>query len=245
MFNKPSSLSQPAVAVMGKVPGAAPVKTRLHGVLGPEVATDLYRAFLLDRLDAVAACPGVAPVFAFTPPDAAATAAALAPPGVRLLPQRGADLTARLINVFTTLLGEGRPAVIATDADSPTLPMARVHEAAAALAARESDVVIGPSADGGYYLVGITRVIPELFEAMPWSTPSVCGQTLARARALGLRAMVLPAWFDVDTPADLAHLAVDIAALSVAPRTLRFVAQLSAAHRLPGARPAGPRQRSA
>src|ERR1041384_4232221 len=138
----------PAVAVMGKVPSAAPVKTRLHGVLGAETATDLYRAFLLDRLEAVAARPGVTPFFLFTPPEAAATAASLAPPGVHLLPQRGADLSARLISVFTTLLGEGRSAVIATDTDSPTLPMARLSEAAAALAAPQADVVSAPRAGG-------------------------------------------------------------------------------------------------
>ena len=114
---------KPAVAVMAKVPGATPVKSRLHPSLTAEQATELYRCFLLDRLDALAGLAEIAPVVAFTPPSARARMAELAPRGFRLIPQRGADLGARLSNLLTRLLGDGHPGAIAIDSDSPTLPM--------------------------------------------------------------------------------------------------------------------------
>jgi rSAM/selenodomain-associated transferase 1 len=218
----------PAVAVMARVPGAGPVKSRLHGPLTPEQATALYRCFLLDRLDALAALPGIAPVVAFTPPGARAQMAALATVGIRLVAQEGEGLTERLTRLFARLLDEGHAAAVAMDSDSPTLPMAWVGEAARALAAAEADVVVGPSEDGGYYLIGLRAPHPELFEAMPWSTPAVLATTLERARGLGLAVSLLPAWFDVDTAADLDRLRAELATAGGGPaRTAAFVRDLA------------------
>jgi rSAM/selenodomain-associated transferase 1 len=210
------------------VPGAGPVKSRLHGALTPAQATALYRCFLLDRLDALAALPGVAPVVAFTPPEAGAQMAALAPAGFRLVAQEGAGLTERLTRLFAELLGEGHAAALAMDSDSPTLPMAWVGEGARALAAAEADVVVGPSDDGGYYLIGMRAPRPELFEAMPWSTSAVLATTLERARALGLAVRLLPGWFDVDTADDLRRLRAELATAGGGPaRTAAFVRELA------------------
>jgi len=218
----------PAVAVMAKVPGAAPVKSRLHAALGPERATELYRCFLLDRLDGLAALPSVIRrVVAFSPPEAADQMAALAPPGVDRLAQRGDDLAARLTGVFDDLFEEGHIAVVAMDSDSPTLPMAYVAQAADVLAHGRADVVIGPSDDGGYYLVGLDRRCPKLFDGIPWSTSEARAATLARARDLGLSALLLPRWFDVDTPEDLRRLCADPAGRDRAPRTAAFLATLA------------------
>ena len=217
----------PAVAVMAKVPGAAPVKSRLHGALTPEIATELYRCFLLDRLDALADVPDIAPVVAFTPPEAERAMAALAPPGFRLLAQRGDDLGARLTGVVDALLDDGHAAVVATDADSPTLPMAYIERAALTLAAGETDVVIGPSDDGGYYLVGVRRRCAGLFDGIPWSTAQTRTATLARAQALGLSVSLLPPWFDVDTAEDLARLRAELAGRTTPTRTARFVSTLA------------------
>ena len=217
----------PAVAVMARVPGAGPVKSRLHGALSPEQATALYRCFLLDRLDALAGVAGVVPVVAFTPPEARARMAVLAPAGFRLLPQDGDDLTTRLTRLLAGLLGEGHAAALAMDSDSPTLPMDYVAEAARVLAAAEADVVVGPSDDGGYYLVGVRASHPELFEGMPWSTSAVLAETLARARGLGLAVRLLPAWFDVDTAADLRRLRAELRAGGGPARTAAFVRELA------------------
>ena len=143
---------KPAVAVMAKVPGATPVKSRLHPSLTAEQATALYQCFLLDRLDALADLAEIAPAVAFTPPSARARMAALAPREFCLIPQGGGDLGARLSNLLTGLLRDGYPGAIAIDSDSPTLPMDYVVEGARALENDAADLVLGPCDDGGYYL---------------------------------------------------------------------------------------------
>jgi rSAM/selenodomain-associated transferase 1 len=217
----------PAVAVMAKVPGAAPVKSRLHGPLTAEQATLLYRCFLLDRLDGLCAVPGIDRVVAFTPAAERDTMGALAPPGFRLVPQTGSDLGERLANVLGGLLAEGHPGALAVDSDSPTLPMAYVSEAVRLVAEDAADLVLGPSDDGGYYLVGLRAPQPALFQDVPWSTAAVLRVTLAKARALGLRTHLLPPWFDVDTEADLRRLRREMPADGgVAARTRAFLTAL-------------------
>ena len=98
------------------------------------------------------------------------------------------------------------------DSDTPTLPTERLERAVAAMSGGGHDLVLGPSEDGGYYLIGLRRLQPKLFEGMPWSTSTVLEETLRRARSLGLSATKLSAWYDVDTAADLARLQADLAA---------------------------------
>ena len=218
-----------AVAVMAKVPGATAVKSRLHPALGAATATRLYECFLRDRLDALATVARVDPMIAFTPVDGAAAMAALAPAGFTLVAQRGDDLSERLLNLFTELLAGGRAGAIAMDSDSPTLPMAFVEEAARILERGEADVVLGPSDDGGYYLIGTRACHRVLFDAMPWSTNRVLGLTLERARLADLRVHLLPAWFDVDTPEDLARLRQALAREAGGPaRTRALLVRLEA-----------------
>jgi uncharacterized protein len=217
---------RPAVAVMAKAPGLGPVKSRLHAALTPERATELYRCFLLDRLDALAGLPGVEPVVAFTPAEGREVLAALVPPGFRLIAQRGRDLGERLSNVLTGLLDEGHRGAIAVDSDSPTLPMSCVREAADRLEAG-ADLVLGPCEDGGYYLIGLRAPQRELFEGIPWSTERVLGLTLERARDHKLHTHLLPAWFDIDTEPDLRRLHAEMMARGGGPRrTFAFVRDL-------------------
>ncbi len=217
----------PAVAVMAKAPGFVPVKSRLHPTLDAARATDLYRCFLLDRLDAVAALPGVSPVVAFTPPEAEPVMRRLAPRGFGLRPQRGQDLGERLSNLLGDLLADGHAGAIAVDSDSPTLPGWYVADAARRLAAGTADVVLGPCDDGGYYLIGVRSSWPALFQGIPWSTPAVLSLTLDRARALALHVDLLPPWFDVDTETDLRRLHAEMTAVGTGPpRTFAFVSEL-------------------
>jgi glycosyltransferase A (GT-A) superfamily protein (DUF2064 family) len=116
------------------------------------------------------------------------------------------------VAVCDQLLRDGCDAAILIDSDTPTLPTERLERAVAVMKEGGCDLVLGPSEDGGYYLIGLRRLHPELFEGMPWSTPTVLEETLRRARALGLSAFTLPAWYDVDTAADLARLQADLAA---------------------------------
>jgi rSAM/selenodomain-associated transferase 1 len=215
---------------MLRVPGAEPVKTRLHASLGVGAATLLYRCFVLDTLEAAAGVPGLEVVAAYSPASAAREMAGLAP-GVRAIPQRGDDLGARMANLVTDLLGAGHGAALVTGSDLPTLPAARFAEAARALAGGGADVVLGPSEDGGYYVVGLTRPAPALFADMRWSALDVFAVTCGRAQALGLRVHRLPPWYDVDTTADLVRLRDDLATAAGAPapgtaawRTRRWLA---------------------
>jgi rSAM/selenodomain-associated transferase 1 len=217
----------PVVAVMAKVPGVTVVKSRLHASLGEARATELYRCFLLDRLDAVATLRDISGAVAFTPPEAEALMRTLAPPALRLVPQRGAGLGERLSNILTELLELGHAGAIAVDSDSPTLPMVYVAEAATVLSGATCDVVLGPCEDGGYYLVGLRCPQPALFEGIPWSTDAVFAMTVDKARARGLSVHVLPQWFDVDTEADLRRLHAELIASIHGPqRTSAFVRQL-------------------
>ena len=148
---------------------------------------------------------GVTPAIAFTPEDERALFARLAP-GFTLVPQRGDDLGARLHSTLDELLRRGHAAALAIDSDTPTLPSELLEEAVRILESADVDVVLGPTEDGGYYLVGVRAARRELFDAIPWSTAAVLTTTLAHARTAGLRTVCLPSWFDVDTPADLERL---------------------------------------
>ncbi len=209
---------------MAKDPRAGHVKTRLCPPLDADTAARLYRCFLLDVLDLVAAVPGVDPVVAYAPPEARAAFAHLVDGRFRLVPQEGSDLGARLENTFRVLFQQGYDRVAAVSTDSPDLPPEYLREAFRRL--EESPVVMGPCPDGGYYLIGMSRLVPDLFREMPWSTERVVSLTEERARRLGLYIARLPEWHDVDTAADLGRLCRELtrAAQPVgrAPRTAAF-----------------------
>jgi uncharacterized protein len=175
--------------------------------------------------------PGVDLVAAYSPARAAPCLTALVPRGTLCLAQRGEDLGARMANLVTDLLAAGRPGVLVTGSDLPTLPSAHLVEAAHALGGGAADIVLGPAEDGGYYLIGLTRPAPRLFAEVAWGAAEVLEATRARAHALGLHVHLLPPWYDVDTPADLARLRHDLMGAgpsiergAVARRTRRWLA---------------------
>ena len=203
--------SRVALCIMAKAPEAGRVKTRLCPPLSAEQAAQLSRCFLLDKVAQVRQVARAEPVVAFAPAGAAALFEALAP-GFTLLPQGDGDLTARVGSVLARLFADGCEAAILIDSDSPTLPVELLDRAVTLAASGEHDLVVGPSEDGGYYLIGLRSPHPELFDGMPWSTPAVLEETLRRAGVLGLRTVGLPAWYDVDTWADLARLTAELVA---------------------------------
>jgi glycosyltransferase A (GT-A) superfamily protein (DUF2064 family) len=120
------------------------------------------------------------------------------------------------------VLGLGLQATLVIGTDSPTLPRECLDEAVSLVMAREVDVVLGPTEDGGYYLIGLRTPAPALFEGIPWSTPAVLSRILERAQRLGLRVACLPTWFDVDTGSDLERLRAALEAVpTVWPRYTR------------------------
>jgi rSAM/selenodomain-associated transferase 1 len=218
-------IPQLALAVMAKRPHAGEVKTRLCPPLTPDEAAELARCFLLDTLDRIRRVPDIERFLAFAPPDAERFFRSQAGGAFSLLPQQGSDLGERLADVSEALLAAGYPAVTIVGTDSPTLPDGVLHEAHAVLGRDGADLVLGPTEDGGYYLIGLRRPSRVLFEGIAWSTEAVLRQTLAKAEAAGLRTHILPAWYDVDVASDFQRLMHDLAEYPAsAPRTGAFLA---------------------
>ncbi len=209
---------------MAKAPLAGQVKTRLCPPLSPDEAAGLYRCFLLDKIQQVRALERARPVVAYAPADSRDIFGRLAP-DFSLLPQQGPDLGARLAGSLEHLLTSGHAGALAIDSDTPTLPVALLQQAVDLLADPGVDVVVGPTEDGGYYLIGLRAPQPELFVEMPWSTRDVLPETTNRARSRGLRLAQLPPWYDVDTPDDLDRLRAELARMDEprAPHTRRFL----------------------
>ena len=169
----------------------------------------------LRLLRAAAAESGATPFVSFSGDPSrggrkGARALARAAAGMERIAQRGADLGARLLGTFRSLRARGFRRVVVIGSDSPTLPPAMLNQAFAALQ-QGGEVVLGPAEDGGYYLVGSTRVLPVMFEGIPWGTDRVLGATLQRLDRSGVRAVILPRWYDVDRPEDLERARRDLA----------------------------------
>ena len=193
------------LAIMAKAPRVGTVKTRLCPPLRAPEAAELARCFLLDAVERVRVVAGVGPILAYTPTEARSEFAAVAP-GFALIAQRGEDLGQRQGRLVEDVLALGHEAALVMGTDTPTLPRECLDEAVGLVMAPDVDLVLGPTEDGGYYLLGLRAPRRGLFEEMPWSSPSVLSRTLDRARRLGLRVACLPTWFDVDTGADLDRL---------------------------------------
>src|SRR5688572_4893851 len=190
------------VVVMAKYPQAGAVKTRLAASLGEQVAADVARAFVLD-LHARLAAADIRAAWAYWPRESPFDALL---PGSEVFPQEGADLGERMAAAVSRAFAGGAPAAILLGADAPHVDLTAVAAAGKALESGV-EVVIGPSEDGGYYLLGLRRPRPELFGAIAWGGPGVYAATLARCVALDLEPLLLPVTFDVDEPADLRRLA--------------------------------------
>jgi len=213
-----------ALLVFAKVPRPGHVKTRLTPVLTPEEAARLYTAFLRDALRQYERLDATVRLYVAPPlPDGGLTGV---PAGVTVHEQEGEGLGARMANALRDALADGfdRAAVIGTD--HPTLPPAFVRQGLEALAPTPA-ISIGPSEDGGFYLLGMTAVYPQLFEGMTYSHDQVFTDTLARIGTTDARLTVLPRWYDVDTPQALRRMIDDLADGSAdAPNTRRIVDQL-------------------
>ena len=229
-----------AIAVMAKAPLIGAVKTRLAPPLSETEATALSGCFIRDAADNIIAASQSIPIhghIAYSPPEAEAIFRTMLPPAIRLLPSRRIGLGQSLADASEDLLSAGYGSVCLINSDSPTLPTTTLVEAAQTLLAPGDRVVLGPAEDGGYYCIGLKRPHARLFEDIAWSTERVFGQTLERAREIGLDTAVLPTWYDVDDLASLRRLADDLLGNSLdrnrrnqfaAPHTTGFLRDLLA-----------------
>lgn len=223
--------AEAAVVVMARSPvgGLAP-KTRLADVVGREAdRRRLYAAFLQDTIEGCRAVRGAALRVAYTPDGGRAGLDALGVRGDELLSQRGADLGARERAAFADLFAAGFRKVVMVGSDLPTLPAGHIRQALEQVA--PDTAVLGPSDDGGYYLIALAAPepgarVPDLFTGIRWSTASAFDDTRAAADRAGLRVALVPRWRDIDDAAGLAKLRTEMAAETTrarAPETARVL----------------------
>jgi uncharacterized protein len=189
------------IAVMAKASIPGRTKTRLVPPLTFEEAAAFNTAFLQDaaaNIITASAHAEIAGCMAFGPPGSVAFFQEIMPANIGLLESWLPNFGDCLFSAITHLLALGHQSAVVLNADSPTLPTSLLIETAQMLARPGERAVLGPSTDGGYYLLGIKSGHRRLFEDIDWSTERVADQTLARARELDLPVHVLPAWYDID-----------------------------------------------
>ena len=211
------------LVIMAKAPKPGAVKTRLAPSLPVPAITALYSSLLQDTVALAQSLRGV-DVALMCPGSDVDELACLLGNGARIVAQKGEGLAAGLTSVFRDLAASARHHVIAFNSDSPHLPAAVLERAFQILAAH--DVVIGPTHDGGYYLVGANAAYPTLFENDGMGTTSALERLTRRARALELSTGVTELFYDIDVADDLIRLARELRlAPERAPRTAAWLAE--------------------
>jgi rSAM/selenodomain-associated transferase 1 len=198
------------VIVMIKAPRAGMVKTRLTPPLRADDAASLAACFAQDVVNNAKRVASQM-MIAYAPSDGRAFLEAfIRDDDLIWLEQEGADLGERLERAAAQGFDLGFSPLVMIGADSPTLPHDFIATAIQALAAAECDIALGPTEDGGYYLIGLRHPARGLFQNIAWSTPQAYAQTARNARHLGLRLLELPPWYDVDTFDDLQRLRAEL-----------------------------------
>ena len=214
------------VIVFAKNPVPNQVKTRLVPTLSPEQAATLYTAFLTDGCETLAKLLDVDIIVAYTPTAARSDLQALIGNDAIYIPQIGVDLGERLASATQWAAEHKYTKILLVGSDSPTLPISYISKALTLLDSR--DIAIGPSTDGGYYLIGFSAetldtTVPHIFKDIAWSTADVFQQTVAHIRSLKSTFGLLPPWYDIDTAEDLAFLQAHISAMRLADETVSAV----------------------
>jgi rSAM/selenodomain-associated transferase 1 len=209
-FQKSSIMQTLGLFVKHPLPGR--VKTRLATTVGEEPACQLYAAFLTDLTERFRKLP-VRRFLGYAPADAdtAAYFHQIGKDDYHLWPQPETDLGERMFAFFADHLRHPGDCAVLIGSDSPTLPESYVTTAFQLL--EHAEVVLGPAADGGYYLVGMTHPANDIFQDIAWSEPTVLQRTTERISAMSLKLAILPVWYDVDALADLQLLRGHLAAM--------------------------------
>ncbi len=223
-----SSGSDRVLVIMAKAPRPGAVKTRLASSLSPEAVTAFYCCLLDDTLALARSLSDVEVAIMCPEPDVNELAQ-LAGNEASVVAQKGDGLAAGLTSVFAHFAATGRQRVVAFNSDSPHLPVSVLGSAFEALTGH--DVVVGPTHDGGYYLVGAKAAHPALFDGDGMGTKSALDALLARARSLQLSVGFTDPFYDIDVESDLTRLAAELRlAPARAPRTAVWLKQWGQAH---------------
>jgi hypothetical protein len=188
--------------VFAREPLPGKVKTRLAASLGNEISAEIYEGMLREVLQAACQLNDVDTVVYWSARKESLPLLA-EQYKCRSRLQTGVDLGQRMQAAFEEMFLDDYSSCCIIGSDAPDLPVAYIREAYRFLDAQDTDVVLGPSRDGGYYLLGMKQVMPRLFANITWSSPVVLEQSLAAAMKAGLSTTLLPEWQDIDTLDDL------------------------------------------
>jgi uncharacterized protein len=190
-----------AIGIVCKAPKSGATKSRLAVSIGADAAAQLASCFLRDVAAAIEAVPeqvGRRGYGVYAPAGAEDVLRRLFPPSFGLVLQADADLGNVLFGATQHLLAASHDCVVLINGDSPTLPTRLLIQAIERLRMPGDRVVLGPAADGGYYLIGLKHPHRAVFTDISWGTASVAGTTLLRAHGAALECALLPEWYDVD-----------------------------------------------
>ncbi len=189
-----------ALIVFARAPQLGNVKTRLAADVGAEAALVIYKELAERVIGAVQREDSWSLSVAFTPADVEGAMRNWLGDSIVLRPQSSGDLGARMASAIENALADGTDRAVVVGTDCPDITAAVIEDAFARL--EHSDVVFGPATDGGYYLVGMSRVHRCVFEGIPWSSPGTLAASMEGARASGLEVDLLAELSDVDTADD-------------------------------------------
>ena len=195
--------SAQAVILFARDPVEGEVKTRLSVLLDPPTILNLYRHFLRDSIEKVCSVADADRFIGIASnPKTGYFDEVSRSHAIRLFVQKGENLGERMRQAFADRFEEGYERVVIIGSDSPTLPPAYIAQALRS----DKEVAIGPSTDGGYYLIGMAGKVTDIFGRVSWGTDRVLSETLNALKGQRAEAELLPVWYDVDLPEDLRFL---------------------------------------
>ncbi len=196
-----------AVILFARDPVLGQVKTRLSSLLDDETILRLYICFVEDSLEKIRCVKNADCFVGVSPENHSGFFDGTENSGMSLFVQQGQDLGEKMRSAFVDRFSEGYSKVIIIGSDSPSLPVSYIENALAS----EKDLVLGPSADGGYYLIAMNGKVSEVFGGVAWGTENVLDETLKKVKEANISLELLPVWYDIDFPEDLKFLKTHLA----------------------------------
>ncbi len=191
-----------AVILFARDPVLGQVKTRLSSSLDSETILKLYICFLEDSLAKIQQVGNADCFVGISPENNSGFFNGIESSGMTLFCQQGKSLGDKMRQAFIDRFAQGYNKVTIIGSDSPSLPVSYIRKAFDS----EKDLMLGPSTDGGYYLIAMKEKVSEVFDGVDWGTGKVLGETLQRVQEGGFSLELLPVWYDVDFPEDLKFL---------------------------------------
>ncbi|MBT5549804.1 MAG: glycosyltransferase [Nitrospina sp.] len=188
-----------AVVLFARDPVLGKVKTRLSPFLDDETILQLYTCFLHDSLDKIRQVENADLFIGISPSNQSGFFTGMPGSDMRIFVQEGKELGDKMRRAIQDRFAEGYERVVIIGSDSPSLPVSYIERALAS----DKDMVLGPSTDGGYYLIGMKGALTEVFEGVTWGTEKVLQETCDHLVQNGVPLELLPVWYDIDSPEDL------------------------------------------